>query len=126
MWRTTVVVLAGIVAVGCNRRDQLIMAHDKSVDHWLTEVTNADPKARKKAVTALGHVGPRHPVAIPAVIVALKDGDASVRNEAVLALLHLGPDARDAIPALNEALQDKDSTIRANAAKALERINGKK
>jgi HEAT repeat protein len=126
MRRTAGVFLIGIVALGCSRRDQPIMAHDKPVDHWLSEITSADPKARKKAVTALGHVGPRHSEAVPAVIVALKDRDVSVRNEAVLALLHVGPDARDAIPALNEALQDNDATVRKNAAKAVERINGKK
>lgn len=126
MRRIAAAVLVGIVALGCSRRDQPIMAHDKPVDHWLNEVKSADPKARKKAVTALGHVGTLHSSAIPAVASALKDPEPSVRNEAVLALLNVGPGAKEAIPALNDVLQDKDATVRANAAKAIERINGKK
>jgi len=126
MQRMVLLAFVGLLAVGCARRDKPIMAHDKPVDFWLTEVTKPDPKARKKAVTALSHVGTRHPAAIPAVTNALKDADASVRNEAVLSLLHIGSDARDALPALNETLQDKDSAVRTNAAKAIERISGKK
>jgi HEAT repeat protein len=114
------------VAIGCNRKTQPTMVHGKPVDFWLTEITGKDPKARKKAVSALGLVGPADPAAIPAVIAALKDNDASVRNEAALALLNLGSAASEAVPALTETLKDPDGVVRASAAKAIDRINGKK
>ncbi|HLW66010.1 MAG TPA: HEAT repeat domain-containing protein [Gemmataceae bacterium] len=106
----------------CNHKTQPLQSHDHPVTYWLQELKSQDPKARKKAVTALGHVGKADPAAIPALIDALHDGDAGVRDASVLALLNLGSDAKEARPALTEATNDKDATVRDHAAKALEKI----
>ena len=118
--------LLGILLTGCKGKNEPLMAHGKPVAFWLDELKKPDAGARKKAVTALGHVGRADPEAIPALIGAVKDRDAAVRNEAVLALLNIGADAKDAIPALTEAQNDKDATVRAHATKALERIQSGK
>jgi HEAT repeat protein len=114
-----------VVIAGCAKKEPLL-SHGQPVSHWLQAVHDPDPKTRKKAVVALGHVGSADPAAIPAVIEAVKDPDASVRSEAVLALLNLGPDAKEAVPALTEAQSDKDAKVREYAGKALERIQGRK
>jgi HEAT repeat protein len=117
-------VLPLILLAGCARNKGPLVTHGKPVSHWLEELKQQQPKARKKAVIALGHVGKANPAAMPAVIAALKDRDAGVRDAAVLALFNNGPDARDAIAALKEAANDRDPTVRSHALKALERIQG--
>jgi HEAT repeat protein len=118
--------LAGVfLLVGCATKDSgPLQSHGKPVGHWVAELKNPDPRARKKAVTALGHVGTADAAAMPALIGAVKDRDAEVRDQAVLALLNLGTDAKEAVPALTEACKDSNATVRAHAAKALERISG--
>jgi HEAT repeat protein len=113
-----------ILLSGCAKKHKPITANGKPVGHWLEELKNPDPKARKKAAVALGNVGRADPAAIPALIAVLKDRDATVRDSAVLALLNIGPKARDAIPALTEARYDKDATVRSHAVKAVERVQG--
>jgi HEAT repeat protein len=115
-----------ILLAGCDRKQEPLVSHGKSVSHWLQELAKANPKARKKAVSALGHVGTADAAVIPALIDAVKDRDAAVRNEAVLALLNIGPDAEAAIPVLTQAQSDKDATVRAHATKAIQRIQAGK
>jgi HEAT repeat protein len=116
--------LAIVVALtGCAKKPPLT-AGGKPVSHWLAAIQGPDAAQKKKAVRALGHVGPADPAAIPALVRALKDPDANVRAEVALALLNLGPAAKEAIPALEEAQNDGDETVRAYAAKALERVRG--
>jgi HEAT repeat protein len=110
-----------IVVTGCAKKEPLL-SHGQPVTHWLHAVHDPDPKVRKKAIVALGHVGAADPAAISAVIEAVKDPDPTVRAEAVLALLNLGPVAKEAVPALTEAQSDKDAKVREYAGKALERI----
>ena len=119
-----VAVVIAILLSGCTAKTQPLTSHGKPVSHWLEELKKSDPKARKKAVVALGHVGKADSAAIPALIGALKDKEAGVRNQTVLALLNLGPDATEALPALALAKNDQDPMVRSNAAKALERIQG--
>src|SRR5580704_15874003 len=109
-----VVVLALVLAAGCGKKEP-VTAHGKPVAYWLEESRSADAKARKKAVTALGHVGSADPGAIPALMGAVKDADVAVRREAVLALLNIGPDAKDAIAVLTGAKNDQDATVRTYA-----------
>jgi HEAT repeat protein len=123
--RCVPVLCLAILIGGCAKKEPLL-SHGQPVSHWLQTLHDLDPKARKKAVVALGHVGTADAAAIPAVIEALKDPDATVRAEAVLALLNLGPEAKEAIPALTEAQTDKDVKVREYAGKALERIKGSK
>jgi HEAT repeat protein len=118
-------VLLGLALSACNDKSQPLLSHGQPVSHWLEELKSSDPAARKKAITALGHLGKADPAAIPALIEALHDNNAVVRDAAVLALLNLGPDAKDAVPALTNATKDKDANVRAHAAKAVERIQGK-
>jgi HEAT repeat protein len=108
---------------GCGR-DAPVTAHGKPVSHWVENIQATDVKTRLQAVKALGKVGVKDPVALPALIVAVKDKDAAVRAEAILALLRIGPDARDAVPALTEARRDSNAKVRECAAKALEKIQG--
>jgi HEAT repeats len=119
-----VTIVIAVLLGGCTTKTEPLTSHGKPVAHWLEEMKSPNPKARKKAVVALGHVGNADPAAIPALIGALKDREATVRNETVLALLNLGPDAKEALPALAEAKNDKDAAVRSNAAKATERIQG--
>jgi HEAT repeat protein len=117
----------GILFAGCSGKNEPVMAHGKPVPHWLEELKQPAPKARKKAVIALGAVGKADPAAIPALIGVVKnDQDATIRDQAVLALLNIGPDAKDASPVLTEAESDKDATVRTHATKALDRIRGTK
>ncbi len=104
------------------------MAHGKPAAHWLEQLHRPDPRARKKAVGALGAIGKADPVAIPALVgVVTSHQDPAVRDQAVLALLNIGPDAKDAISALAQAARtDRDATVRKHAARALERIQGGK
>jgi len=119
-------ILLAIVLIGCGKEQAPLTSHGKPVVHWLEELNKTDPKARKKAVVALGHVGTADPAALPALIGAVKDRDAAVRSKAILALLNIGPDAKDALAALDDARKDKDATVRSYAAKAMERIQGGK
>jgi HEAT repeat protein len=117
------VLLAGLVVllVGCGKTPATL-AHGKPVSHWVHALNDTDVRVRKKAVAALGNVGPVDPAAIPALIGAVKDQNAKVRGEAILALLKIGPAAKEAIPVLTQAQKDKDAQVRSYAAKALERI----
>jgi HEAT repeat protein len=100
------------------------LSHGKPVTYWIEALNSSDAKERKKAVEALGHVGPADSAVIPALGRAVKDRDAAVRAQAVLALLNIGPDAKKAIPVLIEAQTDKDAKVREYAGKAIKRIEG--
>src|SRR2546421_8771120 len=113
-----------VLAIGCGQKSGPILSHGKPVSFWAQALTSADAKERKKAVKALGHVGPADAAVIPALITAVKDQDAGVRGQAVLELLNIGPDAKDAIPALTEAQTDQDAKVREYAGKAIKRIQG--
>ena len=106
---------------GCGSKGP-ITSHGKPVSYWIVESKSLDAKARKKAVSALGHVGALDREVVPALIEALKDADVSVRIEAVLALLNIGSAAQEAIPALRAATTDMDARVRSYAAKAIEKI----
>jgi HEAT repeat protein len=120
----TLALLTGLAVAGCSKPAAPLTAGGRPVAHWLDELKKPDPKARKKAVRELGHVGKADPAAIPAVTGALKDSDAAVRQEACLALLNLGPDAADADAALAGATQDPDAKVREYAAEALAKVRG--
>jgi HEAT repeat protein len=117
-WVAAVVLLAG-----CGQ-PRPATSHGKPVAYWVQALQDPSVKVRKKAVQALGFVGPADPAALPALTQALRDGDAGVRAEAVLALLNLGAAARDALSALEEARNDRNAAVRAYAAKAVEKVRG--
>jgi HEAT repeat protein len=100
------------------------MAGGQSVAHWVQELKNADPKARRYAVEKLGNVGAQDPTVLPALRDALEDSDARVRAEAIVALMKCGKAAKEAIPTLLE-MQTKDSStlVREYAGRALTKLN---
>jgi HEAT repeat protein len=120
----TLALVVGLAVTGCSRPAAPLTAGGRPVAHWLDELKKPDPKARKKAVRELGHIGKADPAAIPAVVGAVKDKDAAVRQEACLALLNLGPDAAEADDALTEATRDPDAKVREYAAEALAKVRG--
>ena len=105
---------------------------------------------RRKAVLALGRIGPDAkaatagltellkdndvrwdacdvlrrigPAAVPALTTALKDQDENVRSAAAWALGLIGPEAKAAVPALAELIKDDNKDVRRNAFLALKRI----
>ena len=92
-----------------------------------------EPRVRRDAAVALGHLGPDAKAAVPALIKTLRaEGDtyrqwevAETRQAAAIALGHIGPAAESAVPALIEALQDKSNGaifLRPAAATALGEI----
>jgi HEAT repeat protein len=110
-----------LLTIGCHKAEPTL-AHGKPVAEWVAALRDPDVRARKKAVSVLGNVGPVDPAVVPALAEAVRDRDPSVRTEAVLALMKIGPAAREAEPALVEAQKDSNPTVRQNAAKALERL----
>jgi HEAT repeat protein len=116
-------VLIGLFLSGCGQKGP-VQSKGQPVSHWLEALNDPDVKVRKKAVTALGHVGKADPAAIPALAGAVSDPDVEVRQAAVLALLNLGPEAQDAVPVLTDARNDTDARVREYAEKALARIQG--
>ncbi len=63
------------------------------------------------------------PLAVPALIAALKDDEPAIRQAAAETLGQLGPVAREAAPALAGTLQDKTPVVALAAAVALTRID---
>jgi HEAT repeat protein len=97
-------------------------AHGQPISYWVEKIQDADVKTRLQAVKALGNVGAKDAVVVPALSSAVKDKDAEVRAAAILALLRMGSDARAAIPALLDARQDSSAKVRQSAEKALSKI----
>jgi HEAT repeat protein len=121
-WRALFVIAAVLLLPGCRGEEEPPLSHGKPVDYWLGQLKKPDPKLRKRAVAALGHVGTADPAVLPALQEAVKDRAAAVRDEAVLALFNIGPEAMEAVETLRKAEEDKDPIVRAHATTALERI----
>ena len=67
--------------------------------------------ARCEAAGALGAIGPKAKIAIPALIELLKDKELPVRDAAAEALGEIGPEAGSAVAALTELLDDGDAPM---------------
>jgi len=94
-----------------------------AVPRLIEMVTDDQVDARRRAATALGHLGKGNPKVAPVLIEATKHGDPRVRNEAVLALKNLGPEASAATAALVHVVRnDKVDRVRKHAALTLGRI----
>jgi HEAT repeat protein len=90
---------------------------------WIKELANPDTDARRRAVFALGSIGPEASEAIPTLAtLMLEDPDTLVRVDASLALSKMDPASKAAIPSLTQALDDKEPFVRMNAAMALFRL----
>jgi len=112
-----------LVCCGCTRTGPTL-AGGQPAAHWVHELKNVDPKARRHAIEKLGNVGPKDQAVLPALRAALADGDAQVRAEAIVALMKCGKAAKEAVPTLFE-LQTKDSSplVREYAGKAFAKLN---
>jgi HEAT repeat protein len=80
-----------------------------------------DPEARRLVIEALSWMGP---IAVPALIAALKDESPPVRQSAARALGNVGDQAKAALAALEAAASDPQEEVRTAAAKALQQIRG--
>ena len=87
----------------------------ETVPALLIALTHPWPRARFRAVTALGAI--KDPGAVPALLDCLKDGDADVRRAAADALGAI--EDPGAVPALLDYLNDGDADVRRAAADAL-------
>ncbi len=79
---------------------------------------------RRRAVAALGAIGPAAHAALPALISGMRNEQEhpAVRRCLVQALAEIGPEMDDAVPVLIEALRDSNHRLRVNVTNALVRI----
>ena len=82
--RLVLFLLIGILSVGCSKDE--IYYEGKSTSQWIKMLRAKDPEARRSAVAALGHIGPRAEMVVPALIKAMGDRDRVVRVQAIIAL----------------------------------------
>jgi HEAT repeat protein len=83
-----------------------------------------DPNSecRKRAIFALGQIGPAAHTALPSLIALLSDRDSVVRVGVAQVLQAIGPQACEAVPALIANLQARQPEVRSAAAAALGHI----
>jgi HEAT repeat protein len=74
----------------------------------VASLKDKDKEVRAKAAQALGKLGAKGEIVIPALIVALHDEDNTVRQSAAEALEHFGAAAKKAIPELLALMQNED------------------
>src|SRR5260370_11743948 len=89
-----------VLLVGCAQKSDPILSHGKPVSYWIQAMNASDSKERKKAVEALGYVGPADSAVIPALVGAVKDQDAAILPQTVLALPNIIPHPHEPIPYL--------------------------
>ena len=97
-----------------------------SLGYWVRALGGTDPGVRRRAIFALGAMGPDAAEAAPALGTILTgDLDAEDRHQAALALAKMAPASGAAVPDLARALDgDEEPAVRMNAAFALGRLGG--
>lgn len=95
-------------------------------DNWVGAIPGLvnllkDPDAdcRKRALLALGQIGPTAESAVRPLIAALSDRDSDVRLGAAQVLERIGPQAAEAVPALIAGLHELSARLRRQSAVAL-------
>jgi HEAT repeat protein len=83
---------------------------------------HTDPRVRRTACQAVGHMGADAKAAVPKLAGRVKDADQTVRQAALAALSQLGPVARPAAPEVLELVKDAQPHIRYQSLMTLERI----
>lgn len=100
--------------------------HGQSTRFWVKALHSDDQEMRRKAIFALGAIGPDAAVAVPKLAaIMLEDEEVIFRGEASLALSKMTPASETVVDALAQALTDKHPVIRMNAATALFRLREK-
>jgi HEAT repeat protein len=90
---------------------------------WVQLAEDEDVEWRRKAVVALGELGPSEADdSVPALAKACADPDPYVRLSALRSLEKLAPKARKAAPAVTRALNDKNKVIVKQALKTAKAI----
>jgi HEAT repeat protein len=96
----------------------------RTASFWAQTLQEPDVEQRRKAATKLGPLILTDPVALPAVLVAVKDSDPGVRGAAARSLgIYSGPKAPEVLPVLHELEQDRDPKVRAAATDAIKHLS---
>ena len=103
------------VVQGAEMRDRSALAS------FLSATRDADPRARRTAVIALGELGDESAVEALGQLL-ISDSDKKVRRAATEALAEIG--SPQALGALGGALKDQDLVVQRNAAEAIVAIDG--
>lgn len=95
-----------------------------SLGYWLRALGRPDPEIRRRAIFALGAMGPNAAEAVPVLARILReDADPEARHQAALALAKMAPVSAAAVPALSRTLdEDEVALVRMNAVIALSRL----
>src|SRR5579859_4575249 len=93
-----------------------------SVPELIKVLEDSAPAVQKRALGALGVIGPKAKQAVGPVSKFLQNKDAKVRALAAWVLGEMGPAARPVADSLAKALRDADSDARRLAAEALHEI----
>jgi HEAT repeat protein len=93
------------------------------LSHWLDSLETGDVAQRKRAIYAVGVIGPDAHAAVPVLArIMVEDDDPRLRHEAAFTLSKLAPATRTAVAELSGALQDDEPVVRFNAARALYKL----
>lgn len=119
-WAAVLVVVAG----GCGKTPPP-QSGGRTAGYWAEVLGQSDVALRRKAATKLGSLVLIDPVAMPALVEALKDSDAEVRANAARSLgVYSGARGGEVLPALRELQErDPDAKVRQAAAKAIEKLS---
>ena len=111
-------VLVGLLALPIPAQAQVRESRyqGRTVAEWQGDLEKRPLEVRQQAAQALAHFGP---VAVPALVQALRDVSPEVRQAAAYGLSGMRQAAKDAVPALAQALGDLDVQVRQVAAWAL-------
>jgi HEAT repeat protein len=92
-----------------------------SLGYWVRALDRPDAEVRRRAIFALGAIGPDAAEAVPSLATILtEDPNREARHQAALALAKMAPASAAAAPALAQALdRDNEPAVRMNAAIAL-------
>ena len=110
--------LVATLAAGCHAKAPQSDAVAEQIPNLIQELKAGDERGRAKAAEAIGRLGAEGKLALPALLLALRDEGEAVRQNALRAIIAIGPDSR-AVDTLTISLRDSDEVVRALSATAL-------